>query len=63
MNILNVMAKKAVIVSATGFIAIVSSNASAFGFEWGDVEGSVDVLMSAGVSVRNSDVDYSIVSK
>lgn len=37
--------------------------AQAFGFEWGDIEGSVNVLMSAGVAVRASDRDYDLISK
>lgn len=43
--------------------AFVSGSAAAFSFEWGDVEGSIDVLLSAGASWRAQDIDRSIVGK
>jgi hypothetical protein len=62
-NIIKSVGRNAAITSVAGVMALASSNAQAFGFEWGDIEGSVNVLMSAGASFRASSVDYDIVSK
>lgn len=40
-----------------------SGTASAFNFEWGDIEGSVNVLMTAGVAFRAENRDYDLISK
>ena len=63
MNIIKSVGRKAAITSVAGVMAVASSNALAFGFEWGDIEGSVNVLMSAGATFRAQDIDYSLVNK
>lgn len=63
MNIFKAIGRKTVVASLTGVMAVGSSNALAFGFEWGDIEGSVNVLMSAGAAFRASDRDYDLISK
>lgn len=63
MNIIKSIGRKAVIASVTGTMAVASSSALAFNFEWGDIEGSVNVLMTAGAAFRAENVDYDIVSK
>lgn len=40
-----------------------TSQVHAFGFEWGDIEGSVNVLLSAGATFRAEETDYNLVSK
>lgn len=54
--------KSALFVSAAIALQL-SAPANALNFEWGEVEGSLNVLMSAGVSVRAENRDYSIISK
>lgn len=39
------------------------SVASAFTFDWGDVEGRADIQLSAGATFRGENIDYSLVSK
>lgn len=63
MNIYKAVGRKAAVASVAGVMAVASSNALAFSFEWGDVEGSVNVLMSAGAAFRAQDRDYSLISK
>ena len=50
-------------VSAAVFASQFATQAQALNFEWGELEGSLNVLMSAGVSVRAQDRDYSLISK
>lgn len=63
MNIIKSVGRNAAITSIAGVMALASSNAQAFGFEWGDIEGSVNVLMSAGATFRAENRDYSLISK
>ena len=47
----------------TAVATLAAGSAYAFNFEWGDIEGNVDVLLSAGATWRAQDIDPDLVAK